>query len=131
MNHLTKDGAGRLKKWRRQIDRLDNELLRLINQRAKIACELGAVKIAYGLPAYDGRRERQVLSRMRAVNRGPLSGESVANIFRRVILETRRIGIETMRQERRKSFPRRGKNIRAREASLAVRRLSKEQNNGH
>jgi chorismate mutase len=117
MNQITEHGARRLKKWRREIDRIDSELLRLLNHRARIACELGVVKIASGLPAYDGRRERQVLARMRAVNPGPLNGQSVTAIFRRVILETRRIGIESMREQRRKK--------------PAVRRLGKEQSNGN
>jgi chorismate mutase len=117
MHEITKDGARRLRKWRDEIDRIDNALLGLLNQRAAIACELGAVKIASGLPAYDGRRERQVLARMRDANHGPLSGESVTRIFHRIILETRRIGIESMRQQRRKS--------------AAVRRLGREQSNGH
>ena len=117
MNTITENGAGRLKKWRREIDGIDRELLRLFNRRAQIACELGAVKITCGLPAYDGRRERQVLARMRAVNRGPLSGESVDRIFRRVILETRRIGIESMRLQRRRV--------------LAAGGPGKEHSNGH
>jgi chorismate mutase len=117
MNQLTENGAHRLKKWRREIDRIDNQLLRLLNQRAGVAYELGAVKIACGLPAYDGGRERQVLARIRAGNQGPMSGESVTSIFRRIILETRRIGIESMRQQRRKSS--------------AASRLGKEHSNGH
>jgi chorismate mutase len=117
MNAMTESGARRLKKWRNKIDRIDNTLLRLLNQRAAIACELGVVKIAHGLPAYDGRRERQVLARMRDANLGPLSGKSVTRIFHRIILENRRIGIESMRQQQRKS--------------TVVRRLGKEQRNGH
>jgi chorismate mutase len=117
MNEMTEGGARRLKKWRREIDRIDNALLRLVSQRAAIACDLGAVKVAYGLPGYDGRRERQVLARMRAANQGPLSRESVGRIFHRIIVESRRIGIESMREQRRKS--------------MAVRRLGQEQRNGH
>jgi chorismate mutase-like protein len=117
MNEIKEGAARRLKKWRREIDRIDNALLRLLSRRAAIACELGAVKIASGLPAYDGRRERQVLARMRDANQGPLSGESVARIFHRIILETRRIGIESMREQRRKA--------------RAVGRLGTEQRNGH
>ena len=130
MNEITENAAGRLRKWRREIDRIDDALLRLVNQRAAIACDLGVVKVACGLPGYDGRRERQVLARMRAANRGPLSGESVGRIFHRIILETRRIGIESMREQRRKSY----RTQRAKSAprtGVAVRRLSKEQSNGH
>jgi chorismate mutase len=89
-----------LEKRRDDIDRLDGELVRLLNRRARIACELGVIKVAAGLPAYDARRERQVLARIRAKNTGPLGAESVARIFRRIILETRRIGKWSMQQER-------------------------------
>ncbi len=57
-------GGKTLADWRREIDALDTEILRLLSQRARIACELGAIKVASGLPAYDGRRERQVLDRV-------------------------------------------------------------------
>lgn len=117
MSEITENGARRLKKWRREIDRIDSALLRLLNQRAAVACELGVIKVAHRLPAYDGRREGQVLARVREANHGPLSGESVTRIFHRIILESRRIGIESMRQQRRKPAP--------------VRSLGKEQRNGH
>src|SRR5215467_1087047 len=131
MNEMTEDGARRLKKWRREIDRIDNALLRLVNQRAAVACDLGAVKVACGLPGYDGRRERQVMARMRAANRGPLASESVSRIFHRIILETRRIGIESMREQRRKSYRTQRAKGAPRRNSLAVGRLSKEHSNGH
>lgn len=89
-----------LKEWRKEIDKLDSELLLLLNRRAGIACELGAIKAASGLPAYDGRRERQVLARLCRENQGPFAEQSVTRIFRRIILETRRIGKWSMRQPR-------------------------------
>jgi chorismate mutase len=116
MNHATEVSTKTLQEWRQEIDQLDNELLRLLNQRARIACELGAIKVAAGLPAYDGRRERQVLARARAENQGPLTADSVTSIFRRVILETRRIGIWSMRQQNGK---------------WKVKDGIKEQSNGH
>src|SRR5215467_11478783 len=78
-----------LERWRDEIDRLDSELVRLLNRRAEIACELAVVKVTEGLPAYDARREHQVLARARARNTGPLEADSVTRIFRRIILETR------------------------------------------
>jgi len=99
MSQATETSAKSLQEWRQEIDLLDKELLRLLNRRAAIACELAAIKVANGLPAYDGRRERQVLAQVRAQNPGPLPAESVAGIFRRIILETRRIGTRSMRQQ--------------------------------
>jgi len=116
MNQETELMEKSLGDWRAEIDQLDDELLLLLNRRAQIACALGAVKIASGLPAYDSRRERQVLARMRAGNQGPYEKESITRIFRRIILETRRIGTLSMRQQRLKS-----------ESSL----YGKEHRNGH
>lgn len=101
--------AKELTRLRSQIDQLDAELVRLLNQRARIACELGVIKVAAGLPAYDARREEQVLARIRAQNGGPLEAESVWRIFRRIILETRRIGKWSMQQERNRYRQKAGK----------------------
>ena len=82
--------------WRRQIDALDSELLRLLNQRAAIACEIASIKVSAGLPAYDANRERQVLARVLEKNTGPLDEQSVIDIFSGIIRETRRLGTQRM-----------------------------------
>jgi chorismate mutase len=80
-DHQTVNGNKTLDDWRRQIDALDTELLRLLNQRAAIACEIASIKVASGLPAYDGNRERQVLARVVEKNTGPLDQQSITDIF--------------------------------------------------
>jgi hypothetical protein len=72
------------------------------------------------------------LACMRDANRGPLSGESVTRIFHRIILETRRIGIESMREQRKKSSrTQRTKQMHPGGAALSDRRPGKEQRNGN
>jgi len=92
----TANGGTTLDDWRRQIDALDSDLLRLLNQRAAIACEIASIKVASGLPAYDGNRERQVLARVGEQNTGPLDQQSVIDIFSGIIRETRRLGTQRM-----------------------------------
>ncbi len=92
----TVNGHKTLDDWRGQIDALDTELLRLLNQRAAIACEIASIKVASGLPAYDGNRERQVLARVLEKNTGPLDEQSVTDIFSGIIRETRRLGTQRM-----------------------------------
>ena len=94
----TVNGNKTLDDWRRQIDALDSELLRLLNQRAAIACEIASIKVASGLPAYDGNRERQVLARIAEKNTGPLDQQSVIDIFSGIIRETRRLGTQRMQE---------------------------------
>ena len=88
-----------LEAWRQQIDQLDTELVRLLNQRAAIACEIALVKVASGLPAYDGKREDQVLARVAEKKSGPLDQQSVTAIFHSIIEETRRLGTERMQEQ--------------------------------
>ena len=88
-----------LEDWRQEIDSLDAELLRLLNRRAAIAGEIAVVKVASGLPAYDAKREEQVLERIAAKNSGPFAVENVAAIFRSIIHETRRLGTQRMQEQ--------------------------------
>lgn len=99
MSLQTVNGHKSLEDWRQQIDALDAELLRLLNQRAAIACEIAAIKVASGLPAYDGSRERQVLARVVEKNTGPLDQQSVTDIFSGIIRETRRLGTQRMQEQ--------------------------------
>ena len=94
----TVNGHKALDDWRSQIDALDTELLRLLNQRAAIACEIASIKVASGLPAFDGNRERQVLARVVEKNTGPLDEQSVTEIFSGIIRETRRLGTQRMQE---------------------------------
>jgi chorismate mutase-like protein len=82
--------------WRQEIDALDTELLRILNQRAAIACEIAGIKIATGAPAYDPGREAQVLAKISVQNPGPLDDQSVVAIFSSIIHETRRLGTQRM-----------------------------------
>ena len=95
----TANGGKTLDDCRRQIDTLDAELLRLLNQRAAIACEIASIKVASGLPAYDGNRELQVLARVAEQNTGPLDQQSVTDIFAGIIRETRRLGTQRMQEQ--------------------------------
>jgi chorismate mutase len=99
IDHQTVIGEKTLDDWRHQIDALDTELLRLLNQRAAMACEIASIKVASGLPAYDGNRERQVLARVVEKNTGPLDQQSVTDIFAGIIRETRRLGTQRMQEQ--------------------------------
>ncbi|HYX66363.1 MAG TPA: prephenate dehydratase [Burkholderiales bacterium] len=72
-----------IEKLRGQIDRLDDELLRLLNERARLAQQVGELK--NGAPAYRPEREADILRRLSDKNRGPLSAQRLAGVFREVI----------------------------------------------
>lgn len=73
---------------RAEIDAIDGEILRLLNNRAEIALRVGAAKTNVDTSLCDPAREREVLERMRAENPGPFDEQSIDNIFRRIIDES-------------------------------------------
>jgi len=77
--------------WRTEINGLDSELLRLLNQRAQLALRVGESKAASGLSLCDHTREREVIERMCEANEGPLDDRAIVELFRAVIHESRRI----------------------------------------
>ncbi len=76
-----------LKKFRDQIDRIDDELLRLFNQRAGLAQQIGHAKGNGAVLRPE--REAQVLTRMRQANSGPLSAEAIVHLFTEVMSQCR------------------------------------------
>ena len=77
---------------RDDIDRVDEVLVRLLNERARVACEIGRLKQAQGIDVYQPEREKQVLDHVRSVaTEGPLGPEAIARLFERIIDEARRL----------------------------------------
>ena len=80
-----------LKEFRIRIDRLDEELVRLLNARASCANEIGRLKDQVGIETYQPSRELEVLEHVRTVNEGPLDGSAITRLFERIIDESRRL----------------------------------------
>lgn len=76
---------------RAEIDAIDDEILRLLNQRATIALRVGAVKRQNDTSLCDPQREREVLARLIEQNAGPLDAQNITSIFQRVIDESLQI----------------------------------------
>ena len=70
-------------KLRSKIDALDSQLLKLLNDRAGLARRVGGLK--QGAPAYRPEREAEILRRVTAENKGPLTSERILPVFREVI----------------------------------------------
>ena len=71
--------------WRKKIDELDVEIVRLISQRAEAARAIGELKRSANLPVYEPRREQDVFDRVRAANPGPLPDSEILHVYERII----------------------------------------------
>jgi chorismate mutase-like protein len=77
---------------RLDIDRVDEVLVRLLNERARCVCEIGRLKKESGIEIYQPDREKDVLNHVRAVaSEGPLGPDAIARLFERIIDEARRL----------------------------------------
>lgn len=74
-----------LDRLRAQIDAINLKLVRLLNQRAKVAQAIGHLKQAAAAEIYQPARERAVLDKVTALNQGPLTGEHLRRIFVEII----------------------------------------------
>ncbi len=83
-------GGSSLASVRRRVDQLDEHLLRLINDRASFALEIGRLKRRRNGPVFDAKREASVLRHVVTANRGPLSARAVRHVFQAILCECRR-----------------------------------------
>ncbi len=74
-----------------RIDLLDDVLLRIFNERARLALEIGHLKKGLNLPVFDPAREKRIFARMKDENPGPLDDEAIVRLFERVVDESRRL----------------------------------------
>ncbi len=73
-------------KHRRAIDRLDEQIVRMLNERTGHVLEIGRQKIAAGQEIYAPHRESTLLRRLCELNgQGPITNDSLTAIFREVM----------------------------------------------
>ncbi len=71
--------------WRDKIDALDEQIVRLISQRAEAARAIGELKRTSELPVYEPKREQAVFEHIRKVNPGPLADAEILHVYERIV----------------------------------------------
>ena len=85
--------------WRRRIDEIDEQLVKLLNERSQCAMEIGHIKQAANLPLYQPEREKQVLANAAGYNRGPLPDTAIMRLFERILDEARSVERHVMKAD--------------------------------
>jgi chorismate mutase / prephenate dehydratase len=78
------DDAKKLAQLRAQIDAADDEILGLLNQRARLVATVADLKSALQVPFYVPSRERQISERLSANNLGPFPTEAIRSVFQEI-----------------------------------------------
>ncbi len=76
---------------RQNIDRIDREILKLLNQRAAQAQDIARHKAAEDQPLFVPEREAAILDALCQENQGPLESPALRHIFREVISACRQV----------------------------------------
>jgi chorismate mutase/prephenate dehydratase len=81
--------ANKLRDLREKIDKLDQHLLKLVNERAGIAADIGRLKNDTSAEPFAPAREEEVLENVLQQNKGPLDNTTIRAIFREIISGSR------------------------------------------
>ncbi|HEY2744199.1 MAG TPA: chorismate mutase, partial [Polyangia bacterium] len=82
---MTTKPPAKLPELRQAIDAVDDELVELLNERARLVQEVGALKAQLKQPFYVPERERQILERLQTANSGPFPTEALRPVFSEII----------------------------------------------
>jgi chorismate mutase len=86
---------------RERIDAIDAEIVALLNERARIALEIGRVKDAQGQrPIRDPAREAAVIERVTSASEGLFPEPELVALYRKLIAATRKVQAEQRRATR-------------------------------
>ncbi len=78
-----------LESLREAIDQIDTDLLHLLNRRMELAREVGRIKAEKDLPLFHPGREEQIFDRLKRINPGPITDESLRAIYREIFAASR------------------------------------------
>lgn len=70
---------------RKQIDALDSDIVRLLNERINVVLSIGEEKKKAGAEVYVPSREHAVFEKIKQLNNGPLPEESAHAIYREIM----------------------------------------------
>src|SRR5262245_33001858 len=96
MSKKKSHSSGSVNSVRRELERLDRDLVRILSDRARATQKLGRIQQSNGQPLVDLLAEQETFERVSDANKGPLSAESLATIYRD-ILGTARALIKPLR----------------------------------
>ncbi|MBM3245909.1 MAG: prephenate dehydratase [Candidatus Omnitrophica bacterium] len=81
-----------LKNLRGKVDSIDKKIIQLLNMRTKVTLAITALKQKSGKSVYSPEREKEVLNKISAVNRGPLPADALKAIYREVMSSSLSLG---------------------------------------
>jgi chorismate mutase / prephenate dehydratase len=80
---------------REQLDIIDEQIISLLSERAKVVMKVANFKRHHNIPVYIPEREASIIERLRTINPGPLPGDAIERMYRTVVEEMRKFESES------------------------------------
>lgn len=74
-----------IKKQRKEIDALDKKIINLLNKRSGVSKKIGLIKNKLKKSIYAPDREKEIIKNIKKINKGPISNDSLASIYREIM----------------------------------------------
>jgi len=84
----------KVQELRGRVDEVDKDLVRALNERARIVQEIMRMKAEAGSPVYDPKREEEILRRVVEWNEGPIYDSSMREIYELILHRIRDLEIQ-------------------------------------
>jgi len=75
----------KIQELRKKIDEIDDKLVELLNERARVVIEVGNIKKAKKLDFHSPSREREILERLTSRNKGPFPQDTLRAVYREIL----------------------------------------------
>ena len=85
MSDQNMDAQTRIAEIRGRIDKIDCQLVKLLNERAQCSLDIRALKPSANWGLYDPKREEEIFTNVAACNAGPLYGEDLREIYEAIL----------------------------------------------
>lgn len=79
----------KLVQYRRRIDAVDRQILKLLSERGRVAKSIGRIKSGSGKTVHVPSREKHIYDRLVKLNKGPYKSEAVLSVFKEIVSATR------------------------------------------
>ncbi len=82
---MKKELEDKIEELRKEIDRIDQQIVENLNERAKIVLAIRSLKKRAGLSVYDPKREEEIFNHLSSVNKGPLYNDDIRDIYEEIL----------------------------------------------
>lgn len=82
---MTEHFQKEIEELREKINKIDAEIVRVLNERAKLVLSIKDVKSKASIPLYDPRREEEIFEHVSRSNQGPLYDDALREVYEKIL----------------------------------------------